>query len=463
MHVSVHTLGCKLNQLETEALSDAFSRLGFGAPLDEESDLGGIILVNTCTVTSMADQKSRRLIRKLLTSQSRSCIIVTGCYAQLDGQDLLDLDSGKGPRRLFVVPLDQKDLLLDLPLFIKSSGSPADADLPDLIASFLSQASPSRDPDSIKGSFRFRPRSFSSHSRGFLKIQDGCDRHCSYCRVRIARGKSRSLDPREALNELKALEEGGLSEVVLTGVNISQYRHGALGLPELLALLLEGTSTLGIRLSSIEPEAGGLSKGFLRVLAHPRLRPHVHLALQSGSAPILERMGRPYGPADIIKTLGQVRGLGRDPFMACDIIAGFPGETEGEFIKTWDLLEAHDFAQIHAFPFSRRPGTAACDFSGPVREGEARARVDALMKLAQRGRQNYLDRWTGKEVDAVAEAAPGNNPRQLRGTSENYLKLQIIPSGPDLPSPGSPLRVRLEKAADKAPFDMLGVQINSPL
>jgi threonylcarbamoyladenosine tRNA methylthiotransferase MtaB len=348
--LSLETLGCKLNQLESEAIADSFTRSGFslvprGAPAD-------ILVVNTCTVTSKAEQKARRIIRKALRDNPFSCVIVTGCYAQLDGPAIAalegDLTGTPGAGRLFVVSGDRKAALLDLPRYLPET--------PDLLPAALSRWQ-NRDASRAKARepFAFTPEDFSFHSRAFLKIQDGCDHACAYCRVSLARGRSVSLDAETVLERLRVLEDRGYAEAVLTGVNINQYAgtgRGALqqrtDLGGLLTLLLRGTSRIALRLSSLEPE--GITPEFLSALEDTRIRPHFHLSIQSGSNRVLEKMRRWYTPEDIEAAVEKLRAHKGDPFLACDMITGFPGETEGEFDKTYALCERAGFAWIHAFP-----------------------------------------------------------------------------------------------------------------
>jgi threonylcarbamoyladenosine tRNA methylthiotransferase MtaB len=299
-----------------------------------------------------------------------------------------------------------------------------------------------------------------------LKIQDGCDRRCAYCRVSLARGKSRSLGAGEVLELLAALECRGLGEAVLTGVNITQYRDDARRLPELLDFLLENTRYIRLRLSSIEPEPGGFGPDFIRVLSHPRIRPHFHLSLQSGSAEILAGMGRPYNPADIGEGIRLLRSVRDDPFLACDIITGFPREGEGDFEKTLEFCEQIGFAGIHAFPYSPRPGTAAFDFSGRVSEREAVRRVGLLRGLAQKGRREYLRRWAGGVLAAVVEAGKGLPRGFFPALSENYLKLLVAGGDEQLPPAGTLLRCRIlepgrggGKLPEASRFDALAERI----
>ncbi|MDR1802693.1 MAG: tRNA (N(6)-L-threonylcarbamoyladenosine(37)-C(2))-methylthiotransferase MtaB [Treponema sp.] len=464
MFLSVYTLGCKLNQLETEAISDSFRKNGFTiipfSKIEQQDEEPGIIVINTCTVTSMAEQKARRVIRKTLKERKLACVIVTGCYAQMERAALDALEEApESAGRLFIVPGEKKDRLLDMAAYLSGATGAAEetaagvtrdaaSDLPCLIASWLDGGfTEERD-----GTFRFAPESFSSHSRGFIKIQDGCDRSCAYCRVSIARGKSRSLGADEVLGRLEALEEKGYSEAVLTGVNISQYRDPAtMELPGLLRLLLKGTTAIRLRLSSIEPDM--ITDELLQVLENDRIRPHFHLSLQSGSAEVLAKMGRNYTPADAAKKAALLRMARNDPFMACDIIVGFPGETEDEFSKSFALCEEMNFAWIHAFPFSPRPGTAAFNFSGKVNEKEKTERVERLNKLAVRGRREYIRRWEGKEVEAVVEKGERLPKGLAAGVSENYLKIRVNYGDDTLPLPGSLIRCRIKNIHVNSNFD----------
>jgi threonylcarbamoyladenosine tRNA methylthiotransferase MtaB len=466
MFFSVYTLGCKLNQLETEAVTDAFRGEGFtlvpwtAADRPEELPFRepSLLVVNTCTVTSMADQKARRVIRKALRDHPDACVIVSGCYAQMEKAAIAALDTS-GAHRLFVVSGDMKDRLLDLPVFLAASGVFFEPrELRTLVSSWFDSLLPAVEGS---GSFRFKPVNFSTHSRGFLKIQDGCNRRCTYCRVSLARGKSRSLGKEAVLSELQSLEKRGIAEAVLTGVNIAQYRDAETGLPALLNFLLEGTERIRVRLSSIEPETRGFSDDFFAAVKNPRIRSHFHLSVQSGSPAVLAKMGRPYTPEDIEKAAALLRSVRDDPFLACDIIAGFPGETEAEFEETLSLCRGIGFAWIHAFPFSPRPGTAAFDMSGRISEKEAARRVELLTELARSGRAEYIGRWIGKEVEAVVET--GGKRGFVPAVSENYLKL-LVACRDAPPPPGTLLRCEVAEDdtlwSDESRYDACGVNYN---
>jgi threonylcarbamoyladenosine tRNA methylthiotransferase MtaB len=430
LSVLIHTLGCKLNQLESEAITSAFLRSGFA--LKSSSGNPSVIVINTCTVTSIADQKARRVIRKALRDYPDSCVIVTGCYAQLNRDDLYKLETGPGGR-LFVFKGMEKAGVLELPRYIDEKKDIAGA-LKLLCENKISIG------EGLIGTFQFSPERFSGHTRSFLKIQDGCDKHCTYCRIRLARGPCVSLDADEVLDRLRILEKS-YSEAVLTGVNISQYydKTRDVNLAALLEHLLSGTEKIALRLSSLAPDS--IDENLAKTLSHKRIRPHFHLSIQSGSKKILEKMGRPYSAQSVEKAAALLRSVKDDPFLACDIITGFPGETEAEFEETLELCKKLDFAWIHVFPYSKRPGTPAWSFPETVHENEKQERVQAFTHLAWEGRADYVRRWSGREVDVLVEKGGGSN--SCRGISENYLKLLVQYKGEKAPPPGTVLRCKI--------------------
>jgi len=466
IRVAFRTLGCKLNQLETESLADAFRRAGASVVgFDEAAE---IYLVNTCTVTGKAEQKARRLVRTTLASRPGAVVIATGCYAAVDAAGLSALHE-----RALVIPGGEKSLILSLAPYLAENWQ-GHGDLFDAILEWRRGSAAGADP------FAFLPEEFSFHSRPSLKVQDGCDNRCSYCRVCIARGPSRSLSADLALERLRALEASGRAEAVLTGVNLSQYRDGGRDFPGLLRFLVEGTSRIALRLSSYEPDR--VDEAFLEVFASPRVRPHIHLPVQSGSDAILGRMGRGYRSRSVRESCDALRRAKGDPFLAADIIAGFPGETDADFAESLSLARDCGFAWIHAFPFSARPGTKAEAMRPRVPERIAGERVSALSALAHEGRAAYLARYSGAELEAVLEAAvpiadsaateaSGSNTAPPLGashtathamasdgglsaryaTSENYLKLLVkgLPTlGGTAPRGGMAVRCRIVPFAE---------------
>jgi threonylcarbamoyladenosine tRNA methylthiotransferase MtaB len=462
---SIHTLGCKLNQLESEALADAFRCEGFELLSGEGKGAGntGIFVINTCTVTSKSEQKARRLIRNCLKDHGGAPVIVTGCYARRDpgAIEALGVEEGAADR-LFVIPGNIKDRLLDLPRLLNTGAVLENPDMVPLVGRWACSLDMAAEPDA----FRFVPRRFSFHSRSFIKIQDGCGMHCTYCAVRAVRGPEQSLEKERVLSVLRSLEAADRGEAVLTGVNISRYQdQGHTDLGGLLAFLLGGTRRIALRLSSLAPDR--IDKKLGEILAHPRIRPHFHLSVQSGSAEVLGKMGRPYGPGTVRRGLEILRSVKDDPFLACDIIAGFPGEDRREFEKTVEFCRSADFAWIHAFPYSPRPGTEAFSWKDRAGEREAGERVAALTRMAVNGRAAYAGRWMGRNVEACVEGAgetgplgDKKNPRYLAGLSDNYLKVLIrFPERAAL-SPGRALRCRLgplprDVSPEKGGFDAM--------
>jgi threonylcarbamoyladenosine tRNA methylthiotransferase MtaB len=435
LSVLVHTLGCKLNQLESEAFTDAFLQAGFVLynPLNETPP--SVVVINTCTVTSKADQKARRVIRKQLRDYPDSIVIVTGCYAQLEQSGINDLDTSRSGH-LFVIKGIEKENILGLPKYLEKDNlySALKTWLEDNVGKVAGNADV----------FQFSPEKFSAHTRSFLKIQDGCNKKCTYCRIRLARGRSISLDSCIALERLRILETRH-AEAALTGVNICQYsdvklsNSGTGGLGKLLEYLLNGTTKICLRLSSLSPDS--INEDFAKIVSDKRIRPHFHLSVQSGSKKILEKMGRSYNADTIRNAAAMLRRVKDDPFLACDIITGFPGETEADFLETFELCRGIGFAWIHVFPYSRRPGTEAFLFPEAVPEREITGRAQALTDLAWRGRADYIRRWLGREVEVLIE-----NPRiktACRGISENYLKLLVQYKGEKPPPAGTVLPCRL--------------------
>ena len=436
LSVLVHTLGCKVNQLESEAITDAFLQAGF-VPYNPKNEISpSIIVVNTCTVTSKADQKARRVIRKQLRDYPDSVIIVTGCYAQLEKQEISGLDGGQ-IRRLFIFKGMEKENILKIPRLFNTDKKDGKTELLNVLKTWQENSVENT------GAFQFSPEKFSWHTRSFLKIQDGCGKHCTYCRIRIARGLSVSLASGIILERLRILEENH-AEAVLTGVNICQYSDAKLsnggGLEALLEYLITGTAKISLRLSSLAPDS--VNENFAKILSDKRIRPHFHLSVQSGSKRILEKMGRNYNADTVRNAAALLRKAKDDPFLACDIITGFPGETEAEFTETLELCKEIGFAWIHVFPYSKRPGTEAFSFPEAVHEREISRRVKLFTDLAWKGRADYISRWLSREVSVLIE----NNPRSktaCRGVSENYLKLLVQPKNGKPPPTGTVLPCRI--------------------
>ncbi len=426
--VHFETLGCKLNQIETESLARAFSEAGFGV---ESAAAEEVILavVNTCTVTGKAEQKARHLIRSLLKRFPQAPVLVTGCYAELEAALLAGIDA-----RVCVLPGSLKGQLADLPAQLAAAGVAAnDGEVLKFLVSLNAIQNSARIPSPLNplqppakidpsDTFRLSTDSFLYHSRASIKIQDGCDNQCSYCRIRLARGKAVSLHDDEVLSRIRKIEAAGWAEVVLSGVNLSQYRSDRGNFAHLLERILSETEHIAVRISSLYPER--INAEILPFLADRRIRPHFHLSVQSASDRILQAMRRPYRAETVYRAVEQLRSIRDDPFLACDIICGFPGETEADFEETLTLCRALDFAGIHAFPFSPRPGTEAFTLKPRVPERIAGERVAALTALAEEQLARYKKRWIGRTVQAIVEEGRAARSR-TRALTENYLTVGL--------------------------------------
>jgi threonylcarbamoyladenosine tRNA methylthiotransferase MtaB len=362
-------------------------------------------VVNTCTVTSRADHKARALIRGLARRRPDALLLVTGCSAQLEAATLAQLSPN-----IVIVPQPEKSRLLDLPLILEEAGSARSA------AETKAQLFNGMPPDP----FALKMKELSFHTRAFLKVQDGCDSWCSYCRVPQARGPSTSLSSREALLRASALELAGYSELVITGVNISAWKEGSRRLPDLVRDLLEGTTRTRIRLSSLEPES--ITAELCRVLSHERVCPHFHIPVQSGSDAVLASMKRRYAIPRVEESVALLRSVKEAPFIAADFIVGFPGETEADFDATRRTARTLEFAALHTFPFSARPGTAASVLRPVIPERIRSQRARVLAGIARGQSESYARSWVGREVDVLFE--PGKDGR-ARGVSGNYLKVEV--------------------------------------
>ncbi len=424
MKVRVYTLGCKLNQCESEAIADAFSHQGFDlVTKDEEAD---IYIINTCTVTSKAEQKARRMARLYNNLNRDAVIIITGCYAQMERTMLEALSE-----RVVVVSLDDKPNLLTLPEKL-SKRLIAHFDLVEAVKDSFSDA------EGKDHSFDYDAASFSFHSRAFLKIQDGCDNECAYCRVTIARGDSRSLSSEEVIERSLNLVEAGYREIVLTGVNISAYRDKDIRLEHLLQLLLEKLDDkVRIRLSSLEPDM--FSPLFYEVLSDERIQPHFHLPLQSLSDKVLKRVNRHYTfdvVKDVVENLNKVKDA---PFIAADIITGLPSEEDEDFDLTYDRLKEINVTQLHVFPFSPRPGTALEGAKDRVPEYKRDERAKKLRDLSNIHYRRYMNSQVGRTVEVLVER---EKKGKLTGICDNYLKVEIS-EAPAAVGPGTLIEAQL--------------------
>lgn len=418
--VRIETLGCRLNQIESEAAARVFVNAGFNVYLEgvsassDSDDSTKLVIINTCAVTQKAEQKARRLIRLVLKKYVTAAVLVTGCYAQLSRQQIEMLDE-----RVVVLGGQIKSRLTKIPELLKNFACADGAESFDY-AGFISAVKdqvvslPVTKKDFPEDSFKLSTTSLLAHSRASLKIQDGCNNNCSYCTIHIARGHSVSLDVNTALERVLALEKQGYDEVVLTTINIAQYKgkleQGSLeecvtekflNFTELLEYLLAHTQKINFRISSLYPEV--VTDEFCKVISDRRVRPHFHISVQSGSDKILGLMNRKYCRRDVIEACRKIRNAKPGAFIACDIITGFPGEADEDFEQTIQLCHECNFAWIHAFPFSERPGTPACSMKPKIPQELSGQRTKKLTELAIKNKIEYINSFIGKELSAVVE------------------------------------------------------------
>jgi len=403
------TFGCKVNQFESAGMAEALVGLGFEwSPSETAPD---VIVVNTCTVTSRADQQARQTVRRLAREHPGAQLWVTGCYAQ------------RAPEELAALPGVAKVLgnreKADLAKMLSPAGENSGTHIQ------VQDFAP-REP------FQVWPvQNFPGHTRAWLKVQDGCNHACSYCIVPSVRGPSRSLLPEEVTASLEALGSRGYQEVVLTGIDLGQYGQD-LSPPSTLAGLLHTLAPrpwpFRVRLSSLEPQE--VTPELLEALAaFPDLCPHFHLPLQSGAARVLQAMARPYRPEhfrDLVLELHR-----RFPLAALglDILVGFPGETEADFEATRVLVENLPVTYLHVFPFSPRPGTAAHTLRPlPGKEVQRRARI--MRELGRLKKTAFYQAQVGMMGEVLVEGPGPRRPGWLRGLSPNYLRV-LIPGPPE--------------------------------
>lgn len=401
LRISYYTLGCKLNQSETETALASLAILGY--EIVDWSSGADIYLINTCTVTAKSEQKARRLIRQAGRQHSRALIVVCGCYAVVEPETLAAL----GNR---VVVFSRPQEFADKLAALGAIGS-----VDEIL--FLLNPDAKATVDNIASDFPFVIPSTPFRQRYFFKIQDGCDRTCSFCRIRIARGRSRSLAISEIIPRLQQLANAGYREIVITGVHINSYQSGNDRLGELLATIIAETEGFRLRLSSLEPEK--LTPALANALAHQRICPHFHLSLQSGSAHVLRQMRRAYSPAMIERFADALRQLQPDPFFSADVIVGFPGESESDFENSLAVLQRVNLADCHGFSYSSRPETAAALMPTQVPATVKQQRMTRLQQLTEQQKQRYLSRQHGRKVKMLLESWEDG---YWIGASENYLR-----------------------------------------
>lgn len=442
MRVAFHTLGCKVNQYETEAIKEAF--VSRGAEIVSEEDFADVYVINTCTVTNIADRKSRQFIRRAKRINPDALIAVTGCYAQVAADEVaampeVDLVVGNG-RKSEICGLVTERLSGAAAGAETQAGGAAEPEADILVL-------PREELTFYEDMGRVEAGS-GGMSRAYIKIQDGCDRFCSYCLIPYARGPVRSRPAAEIIEETASLVRAGYREVVLTGINTALYgtEDGAeYSLSELLTMLdgleVPDGGDFRVRLSSLEPTVVD-KDNVEEIIRHRRLCHHLHLSVQNGSDRVLKSMNRHYTRDEYLDIVRAIRGY--DPLfgITTDIIVGFPGETEDDFADTLDIVSKAGFGRTHVFRYSPRRGTAGARLADAVPEEIKKIRAAALEEAAAKAAEEYIAAMTGTVRTVLAEEEEDG---YMTGYTGSYVKAYIRDDGKRLRA-GEFCRVRITGA-----------------
>lgn len=414
MKAAIETLGCRVNTYDSEAMTELFRSDGY--VMVPFTELANVYVINTCTVTGMGDKKSRQLIRRARRLNPNAVIAVVGCYAQVASKEL--------------AAMTEVDIIL---------GSRVKARVVELANRSLATGERFVEVPDIMTSHEFEPLKISDYqdkTRAFLKIQDGCNRFCSYCLIPYARGGISSKGPLQVLSEIKTLADHGFKEVILSGIHIASYgvdlaseegillQRGSHETFDLMALLKEVETVPGIeriRIGSIEPMFFQ-GEGLERVLQLKKLMPHFHLSLQSGSDTVLKRMNRRYTTADFEAVVQKLKAALANVSITTDIITGFPGETEREHEETLQFLQRMGLAKTHVFKYSSRDGTPAAQMKGQVPGPVKDQRSRELISLSDRNERAFYDSQLGKTYQVLFESREGE---YLKGFTENYIETLV--------------------------------------
>lgn len=403
---ALHNLGCKVNAYETEAMQQLLEEAGYEiVPFQEKAD---VYVINTCSVTNIADRKSRQMLHRAKKMNPDAVVVAAGCYVQAAGEEL------------------KKDAAIDVII-----GNNRKKDLVPLLDEYFAGKHVEEDSLIDIGKTReyeaLHINKIADHTRAFIKIQDGCNQFCSYCIIPYTRGRVRSRKPEEIMEEIKGLVDKGYREVVLTGIHLSSYGLDLDGIT-LLDLMIKIDKIQGLerlRLGSLEPRI--VTEEFTRTLAGLRtICPHFHLSLQSGCDATLKRMNRRYTTEEYEKGCQILRKYFDRPAITTDVIVGFPQETEEEFAQTIEFLKRIHFYEMHVFKYSRRAGTRAADMPGQLTENQKGHRSDVLLKLDQEMSLEYRKSFLGEEKEVLMEEKIViDGTEYLVGHTREYVKAAI--------------------------------------
>ncbi len=409
IRIAFHTLGCKVNQYETEVMENEAALAGAViVPFTEQAD---VYVVNTCTVTNIADRKSRQMLHRARSLAPEAVVVACGCYTETSGQDALYADG--------------VDLVL---------GNERKKDFVETLCAWLRDHALPDNPDisKVRG---YRPEFLTKiheHTRAELKVQDGCNEFCSYCLIPYARGRIRSKDPEAVLREVQALSETGIREFVLTGIHLSSYGRDLSEGGDLLELIRRAAAVEGVervRLGSLEPRV--ITPAFAEGLAAiPEICPHFHLSLQSGSATVLRRMNRKYTPGEYREALKLLRSAFSMPAVTTDVIVGFPGETDEEFRESLEFVRESAFYELHVFQYSRRKGTVADRMPDQVPEALKKARSAEMIALGEEMSDAFRKGFLGRTAEILTEEPDPLHPGFFEGYTREYIRASVEAKAP---------------------------------
>ena len=398
--VAFCTLGCKVNQYETNAMIESFINSNY--EIVNFEDKADIYVINTCTVTNMSDKKSRQMIRKAKQLNPKSVVVAVGCYAQVSKEKLEEIEEVD----LILGNNEKKDVVKYVEEFEKEKL----VHLEDIMHQ--------------KEFIDFGPTSYMEKTRAVVKVQDGCDRFCSYCIIPYARGRVRSRKLQSIVEEIKFLAKTGVKEVVLTGIHIASYGKDFeedINLIDLLEEINKIDEIQRIRLGSLEPTI--INEEFLERLSKlDKICHHFHLSLQSGCNDTLKRMNRRYTTNEFEKVVSLLRNTYKDVILTTDIIVGFPGETEEEFKSTYEFLRKIKFYKMHVFKYSRRKGTKADLMENQIPTNIQDERSKRLLELSDKNQEEYNIKYIGQTVEVLFEEQDGE---YLKGHTGNYLLVKV--------------------------------------
>ena len=407
--VAFYTLGCKVNQYETEAMLELFEKEGYEKA--ETEDYADVYVINTCTVTHMSDRKSRQYIRRMKKKNPDAIITVVGCYSQVSPEEILSIDEVN----LVMGTNDRKKIVEEVK---KIDASRKVSTVDDIMK--------------VKAFEEIEINKTNGKTRAFLKIQDGCDRYCSYCIIPYARGRVRSRDLESIVKEVENLAANGYKEVVLTGIHVASYgkdiKETDIKLLDVIKQINDIEGIERIRLSSVEPIL--FTDEFVEaVSAMDKVCPHYHLSLQSGCDETLKRMKRRYTTEEYKTIVDRLRAAIPNVSITTDVIVGFPGETNEEFDKTYEFLKDIELTHMHIFKYSPRKGTPAATMENQVDPSTKHERSEKLLQLNEENFKKFGQKMLDKEFNVLFEQKVGDN--KFEGLTENYVKV-IVESDKDL-------------------------------